>query len=289
MADKQKDHITGVEDTGHEWDGIRELNNPLPKWWLYVLYACILWSIGYWIAMPAWPMVSDYTRGLLGYDRRALVAEELVAARAERQVFVEKLLNASEDEINNSPELQQFALAGGRTLFADNCAGCHGNAAAGMAGRYPSLIDDDWLWDGTLEGIEQTLFYGIRADHDETRFNEMMAYGESEAGADDGILTNGEIDLLASWLAGESDENEQVATLFEENCSACHGEDGRGIADMGAPNLMDAIWLYGGDKGSITETLVKGRAGVMPAWIDRLSLGEIRVLATYVHAQGGGQ
>lgn len=288
MADIQKDKISGVEDTGHEWDGIRELNNPLPRWWLYVLYVCIIWSFIYWIFMPAWPMISSYTKGTLGYDQRAVVAEELVVANQARSQMVDKLLAANSDTIKSSPELQEFALSSGKVLFAENCAACHGSAASGKVG-YPNLVDDDWLWDGTLEGIEQTLLYGIRSAHPDTRVNAMMAYGETSPGAEDGMLANADIAILAGWLAGDKSLTDQAMPLFTENCTACHGENGQGMGELGAPNLMDQIWLYGGDVATITTTISKGRGGIMPTWEGRLSAGEIRVLATYVHAQGGGQ
>ncbi len=288
MSEIKKDKITGVEDTGHEWDGIRELNNPLPKWWLYVLFACILWSFVYWIFMPAWPMLSDYSKGMLGFDRRAVLAEELVAARQKREVMLEKLLATAPEEIVKNPDLVQFSLAGGRTLFGDNCAGCHGSSANGGIG-YPNLLDDDWLWDGTLAGIEQTILYGIRSGHEKMRDNQMMAYGESKTGAGDGVLTNEQIELLASWLSGDKEKESLAKPIFAENCVACHGEDGKGNGELGAPNLMDEIWLYGRDKETIQKTISKGRAGVMPTWEARLSKGEIRLLATYIHSLGGGK
>ncbi|MEM7223859.1 MAG: cytochrome-c oxidase, cbb3-type subunit III [Pseudomonadota bacterium] len=285
---KDIDSITGVETTGHEWDGIKELNNPLPKWWLYVLYACIVWAFCYWIAMPAWPLVSSYTKGVLGYTNRTAVAASLERASANQAAYRDAIRTKPLDEILADPSLLEFALAGGRASFGDNCAPCHGSGAQGFTG-YPNLNDDDWLWGGTLDDIHHTINYGIRTDHEDTRVNDMPAFGRDE------ILSREEIADVADYvlsLSGQTENPEAVergAQIFEDNCVACHGEGGTGIQELGAPNLANGLWLYGGDRADVIDSISNSRRGVMPHWIDRLDENTIKQLVIYVHSLGGGQ
>ena len=285
---KHKDEISGVETTGHEWDGIRELNNPLPRWWLYVLYASIVWAVGYWIAMPAWPHFWGYTAGVLGHSDRARVAEKLAAAREAQGAFRDRIAEAELGDILSDSELLGFALAGGRAAFGDNCAPCHGSGAAGAQG-YPNLNDDDWIWGGTLEDIHTTLLYGIRAEHEETRINDMPAFLADEILDRDQVNDVTEYVLSLSGTAEDPAAAERGAVLFEEQCAACHGEDGAGLQELGGPNLTDQIWLYGGEKADIIATISYSRAGVMPHWEGRLDPVTIKQLAIYVHSLGGGQ
>ncbi len=289
MADKREiDEITGVETTGHEWDGIKELNKPLPRWWLYVLYATIVWSVGYWVAYPAWPMISGYTQGLLGYSERARLAENLAAARAAQERYTEAIANATLDEIKANPDLLQFAVAGGRAAFGDNCAGCHGRGAQGFTG-YPNLNNDDWIWGGSLDAIHATIRGGIRNGGGEARDSAMPRFGL------DGLLDKAQIADTAEFVLALSGQPHDTAaaergkTIYAENCAVCHGEDGKGNADLGAPNLADQIWLYGGDRKDIVKSIETGRGGVMPAWAGRLDDETIKKLAVYVHSLGGGQ
>lgn len=293
MADASQnrdvDQLSGTETTGHEWDGIKELNTPLPSWWVWVFYATVIWSVVYWVLMPSWPLISGYTEGIRGHSQRALVAEqvaELNALRAERGAG---LVEASLEEIRDTPELLTFAMANGQAAFGDNCAPCHGTGATGFIG-YPNLNDDAWLWGGTLEDIHITLLHGIRANNDETRFGEMLAFGR------DGILDRTQIRdvtgyvLSLSGLEAPADANlEEGAVIYADNCAACHGDSGEGIQELGAPNLTDAIWLYGSSVEAVTESIANGRAGVMPGWVDRLDPVTIKSLAVYVHSLGGGQ
>ncbi|MBI1260493.1 MAG: cytochrome-c oxidase, cbb3-type subunit III [Rhizobiales bacterium] len=290
---KHKDDVSGVETTGHEWDGIKELNNPLPKWWLYTFYACCAWAFVYWIFMPAWPHLSTegwtYTKGVLGYEQRQSVADELAAVQAGRADQLAEITTKPLVEIAENPALMELALAGGKAAFGDNCAPCHGSGAQGSKG-FPNLNDDDWLWGGTLDDIHTTLQHGIRWEaDDETRFNIMSAFGKDE------ILTPAEISDVADYvlsLSGTQAEAEAIARgqeVFANNCVACHGEDAKGNQELGAPNLTDAIWLYGGDKATIVQTVSNGRGGVMPAWSSRLDEGTIKQLTLYVHSLGGGQ
>lgn len=290
MAQKKDiDEITGVETTGHVWDDdLKELDQPLPRWWLWVLYACIIWSIGYWIAFPAWPTISGYTGGLLGYSQRQVVNDELGAARQAQAKFRNSIEATGLENIKADSELLNFALAGGRAAFGDNCAPCHGRGAQGFVG-YPNLNDDDWIWGGKLADIHHTILYGIRSEHDETRANDMPRFGLDQ------LLNNQQIDQVAEYVLSVSDqEHNRTAAMsgkvvYAEQCVSCHSEDGKGNSEMGAPNLADQIWLYGGSKKDIVQSIRTGRGGVMPAWTARLDPVTIKQLTVYVHSLGGGQ
>lgn len=283
------DRPTGVHTTGHEWDGIQELNNPMPRWWLTVWYVTIAWSVVYWILLPAWPLVTTYTRGLLNYSERAQVAKELTdKARAQAGVM-DRIKASSLQEIASNPELRQVALAGGRSAFGNNCIACHGTGAQGGFG-FPNLNDDDWLWgDGSLETIYETLRVGIRSGHPEARTNDMPAFGRQ------GLLTGDQVNDLVSYIRSLSNAGEDAQavergrTLFGENCTSCHGEDARGNREVGAPNLADSVWLYGGDRKSIYDSIYYSRGGVMPYQSDRLDDATIKQLTVFVHSLGGGR
>lgn len=285
---REKDDISGIGTTGHEWDGIKELDNPLPRWWLWIFYASIVWSIGYWVVMPAWPLITDYTRGVIGHSQRVNVMNDLADLKAARAGLGEKLSSASLASIEADPELQQAALAWGKSAFGDNCATCHGAGGQGAKG-YPNLNDDIWLWGGTLDDIRHTITVGIRSPHPETRSSQMPAFGR------DGILPDAEIRDLAEHVlafSGHATDAEAAARAtesFANNCAACHGDDGKGKLEFGAPDLTDGDWLYGGDKKTIVETITNARAGVMPTWAGRLDAPTINALAVYVHSLGGGK
>lgn len=287
-AKKEIDHVTGVETTGHEWDGIKELNKPLPKWWVYVFYATIVWSLGYWLVYPAWPLISDYTRGLLGYSQREQVTQSVQQAKAAQAATGDRLAEASLAEIKADARLLEFALAGGRTAFGDNCAPCHGRGAQGAKG-YPNLNDDDWIWGGAPDDIHATIASGVRTGAADARDSAMPRFGL------DGALTNAQIADTAEYvlsLSGKSADpaaSERGKPVFAENCTSCHGEDGKGNRDLGAPNLADAIWLYGSAKTDVVRSIETGRGGVMPAWAGRLDAATIKKLAIYVHSLGGGE
>lgn len=283
------DHVSGRSTTGHEWDGIKELNTPLPRWWILTFYATILWAIGYWVVYPAWPLVSGYTAGVLNYTNRAAVAEDLANLEALRGEKMKVLGTASLADIEKDPTLLALARARGKTVFGDNCAPCHGSGAAGAKG-YPNLNDDDWLWGGSLDQIIQTIEFGARSDHSKAHEGQMLAFGR------DGILKKDEITIVANYvrsLSGLSIAPGYNAAagrkIFEENCVSCHGEGGKGNPEFGAPNLTDKIWLYGSDEATLIETISNGRAGVMPAWIGRLDPVTIKALTVYVHSLGGGK
>ena len=287
-GDKHIDDHSGVETTGHEWDGIRELNNPLPRWWLWTFYASIVWSIGYWVVMPTWPLISSYTGGVIGYSSRAVVAERIEEARAAQGEYVERIEASSLEEIRADAELLEFAIAGGRSAFAVNCSQCHGRGAAGAVG-FPNLNDDAWLWGGTPEAIHHTVSYGIRNGHDEARFGDMPAFVRDGMLDREPAIDAAEYVLSLSGRATDPAAAERGAEVFAEQCVSCHMEAGVGSTELGAPNLADEIWLYGGEKETIVESIMSGRAGVMPPWFDRLSPVTIKQLAVYVHSLGGGQ
>jgi cytochrome c oxidase cbb3-type subunit 3 len=289
MEKQEIDVVTGTATTGHEWDGIKELNTPLPRWWVWVFYATIIWSVLYWIVYPAWPLVSSYTKGLFGYSSRANVAVEIAALHNLRGEKAVALANASLGEIEKNPALLAFARAQGKAAFGDNCAPCHGIGATGAKG-YPNLNDDDWLWGGTLPAIYQTIQYGIRSGHPEARENQMPAFGK------DGVLTREQIVQVANYVRSLSGLSVRPGVdlaagkkIFADNCSVCHGEDGKGNQELGAPDLADRLYLRGSDEASIIDMINNGGGGVMPAWTGRLNPATLKALAVYVHTLGGGK
>jgi cytochrome c oxidase cbb3-type subunit III len=287
---KDIDDVTGTDTTGHSWDGIKELNNPLPRWWLWIFYITIVWAIGYMILMPALPGLPGgaSSSGLLNNSARDNLHAEMEAARSARAELTERLVNASLQEIETDRELQTLARAWGQSQFHDNCATCHGEAGRGNKG-YPALGDDVWLWDGTLDGIEATLRYGIRQpDSDQTRFSLMPSFGE--------ILTREEIsDVTHHVVAISGQEGVDLAAaargaaVFQSQCSSCHGDHGRGMREVGAPDLTDREWLFGGSPDEIRTTITYARNAHMPAWQGRLDDATIKALAVYVHTLGGGE
>lgn len=287
MADKEVDELSGTETTGHEWDGLKELNTPLPKWWLYTFYATVIWAVLYSFAYPSFPYMDGF-KGFLGWTSREAVREEIVDADKAKEPFRKALLETDFAEVAGNPDLLRFAMANGRAAFGDNCAPCHGSGAEGSTG-YPNLNDDNWLWGGKVDDIYNTILYGIRSGHDETRANEMPAFGKDE------ILDAAQILNVTGYvlsLSGQSVEGADIAagkTIFEENCASCHGEDGKGMTELGSPNLTDGIWLYGGDKEDVIASITNSRAGVMPNFNARLDDPTVRSLAIYVHSLGGGQ
>jgi cytochrome c oxidase cbb3-type subunit 3 len=287
-ANVEKDSVTGTETTGHEWDGIKELNTPLPKWWLYVFYACIVWSIGYWVVYPAWPSLSGYTKGFLGYNTRAEFVETQAAAQESHKPFTDRIAGMSVEEVAADPELLSYSMAGGRAVFGENCAPCHGAGGQGAKG-FPVLADDDWIWGGDLAAIQQTVLYGVRSTSDDTRISDMPKFGV------DAILEPAQIGDVAQYVLSLSGRAEDAAAaergsaVFVEQCVACHGEQGQGMAELGAPNLTDDIWLYGGSAEAITAQITNPKQGVMPTWDGRLSETAIKMATVYVHSLGGGQ
>lgn len=275
--------------TGHEWDGIEEYNNPLPRWWLWTFYITIIWAVGYMILFPAWPLLTTSTAGLLGYSSRANVAAELERFEAANESWFQRLNSSEIAALRDDPELERFAVQAGAAVFAAQCSQCHGAGGAGVqAGGYPNLLDDDWLWGGTLEDIHTTVSWGIRnEDHRDARYSEMPAFGE--------MLEEAEIDQVVQFvlkLSGQAHDAalaDAGAEVFEWNCASCHGFEGEGDYFVGAPALDNQIWLYGGDEATIRETVMYSRFGIMPGFENRLREAEIRAVAVYVHQLGGGE
>lgn len=289
MAEKEIDELSGVETTGHEWDGIRELNNPLPRWWVWCFYLTIIFSIGYMIYYPAIPLIESSTMGISGQTNRMVVEQEMAAAREAKAGLVTRIEQSSLEDIKGDEELLRFAVSGGESLFKVNCSQCHGSGAQGAPG-YPNLNDDDWLWGGDLEAIYLTIAHGVRNDEDDdARVSNMPAYGADE------LLESGQIAQVTQYvlkLGGaehDADAAEAGAVVYEENCAACHGEAGKGGRDFGAPNLVDAIWLYGGSSEEIALQIRNPKHGVMPPWIGRLGDSGVKQLTMYVHGLGGGE
>ncbi len=288
MAKNEIDDVTGVETTGHEWDGIKELNNPLPRWWLWTFYATILFSIGYVIYYPAIPLLEGSTMGISGDTNRSLLQTELTKAKAAKAGLVSRIETTGLEEIRATDELFRFAVAGGSSLYKVNCSQCHGSGAQGAPG-YPNLNDDDWLWGGDLEAIYHSIKHGVRnADDDDARQSDMPAFG-------DDILEPAQIaDVTQFVLQLSSQEHDATAAksgaeIYAENCAVCHGDDGKGGREFGAPNLADALSLYGNTAELIAAQIVKPKHGVMPAWGLKLNEAEVKQLTVFVHSLGGGE
>jgi cytochrome c oxidase cbb3-type subunit 3 len=288
MSRPEVDEISGVETTGHEWDGIRELNNPLPRWWLWILWASVAVAVAYWILMPAWPGVNGYTKGILHQSDRTAVAGELKALKTLRGVQAARLTNASLEEIERDPQLQAYALTAGQAVFGDNCATCHGVGGAGSKG-YPNLRDDVWLWGGSLEDIQHTITVGVRTGEPHARFSQMPAFGRDQ------MLSEAQINDLTEYVVALSRRPAgraavaRAAPIFAEQCASCHGAAGAGDQTKGAPNLTDAEWLNGASREDIHSQIFNGRGGVMPTWSGRFSPETIKALSVYIHANAGGQ
>jgi len=290
MARKPENKTKVIETTGHEWDGITELDTPMPRWWLWTFYLTIIWGIIYMILYPAWPMIKGATPGLLGYSSRAEVQADIDAVNVENAPLDAKIVSLDLAAIADDAEVGNYAISGGGAVFRTFCIQCHGAGAAGAVG-YPNLLDDDWIWGGDIETVYATISHGIRADEDDdTRLSDMPVFG-------DDYLSQDEIAQAAQFvlsLSGQSTDAALVAegaVVFEDNCAACHGEQGMGDREVGAPNLADAIWLYGGDLAAVTDTITNSRGGVMPAWSaeGRLTESQLRQVAVYVHELGGGE
>ena len=285
-----------VGTTGHEWDGIQELNNPLPRWWVWIFYATIVWGVWYTIAYPAWPWFGGATTGYSGYSTRALVADEIAAVETANAGMTGQLAAIDLTTLAANPDLNQFAVSAGAAVFRNNCAQCHGAGAAGVQAQgFPSLLDDDWLWGGTIEQIAYAVTHGIRNEQSpDSLWSQMPAFGEQ--------LTREEIAAIVAHVQSISGQEADAtllaagSELYLNNCAACHGDTGEGNRDLGAPTLNDAIWLYGGSAERLTETIVNARFGVMPAWSNEwraagggLTQAEINAVAAYVHQLGGGE
>lgn len=283
MSVKERDPLTGHQTTGHEWNGITELNTHVPRAVWFFIIVTHLWVLIYWVLMPAWPLVNTYPRGLLGIDQKEQVEQRVAAADAVRGVWADQIAALSLDQIQGDQVLMSHVDQTAPAIFGDNCAACHGSRAEGGPG-YPSLVDDAWLWGGADATILETLRVGINAPHPDTRYAEMLAFGRN------GILARNHIRVTADYVqslagldSGASPKRlEEGATLFADNCASCHGEDGTGMQDLGAPNLADTHWIYGGSDQTLFATIYGGRKGWMPAWENRLTEAQRKMLAIYI-------
>ncbi len=287
MTDKQIDEVSGVETTGHEWDGIKELDNPMPRWWLWTFYATIVWALAYVIAYPAWPLISNSTAGLIGWSSRGDFWKENAEIAAGRQGIIDQIKAKDVHEILADENLRQYAIAGGAAAFRVNCVQCHGSGAQGAPG-YPNLNDDDWLWGGSVDDILTTIRHGVRSpDDSETRVSEMPAFAD--------VLEPQQVREVAAYVVSLSGPPHDPAMIpegqkvFSENCAVCHGGDAKGMREFGAPNLTDAIWFYGSGEDAIARQVSHPKHGVMPAWEARLGDATVKQLAIFVHSLGGGE
>ena len=282
------DPHSGTETTGHEWDGITELDTPLPRWWLYIFYGSIAVAMLYWVLMPAWPFPGGYTPGILHNSIRAQAARDVADLKAHRDIQGRMLTNASLEQIEKDPKLQAYALTVGQLTFTANCTTCHGTGGTGSSG-YANLRDDVWLWGGSLEEIQRTIIHGIRSQDPEARNSRMPSFGVDQ------LLKPEQVNDLTEYVVALSRRPADLAAVkragpvFADNCAICHGAEGKGNQQFGAPNLTDRDWLYGGDRVSIHGQIWNGRGGVMPNWGQRLDSNTIKALTVYIHANAGGQ
>ncbi|SIP94179.1 cytochrome c oxidase cbb3-type subunit 3 [Paracoccus thiocyanatus] len=281
--------VVEVPSTGHSWDGIEEYDNPLPRWWLWTFYATIVWAVFYVFAYPAIPLLNGPTQGLLGKNYRSDVAAEIQRFNEANAPIQAKLVETPLEDIAADPELANYTANAGGAIFRTWCAQCHGSGAGGATG-YPSLLDNDWLWGGTVEDIHTTVMHGIRDPLDgDTRYSEMPRFGIDE------LLDATQISQVVNHVLALGDLPHDAALaaegemVFADNCSSCHAEDGTGDRSQGAPDLTDAVWLYGSDTATVTRIVRDGPFGVMPSWTGRLSEADIVAVAAYVHSLGGGE
>jgi cytochrome c oxidase cbb3-type subunit III len=283
----EKDAVTGQETTGHDWDGIRELNTPLPRWWVLVFYATIIWGLGYFVLYPSIPYGVGYFHGLLGYSSRHEAMAGVEQMHALHGDAMAKIGATPIQDIPKDPQLMAVALAAGRITFANNCQPCHGQSGEGRPG-YPALGDDVWLWGGSLPEILQTVTHGVRSGEADAHVSQMPAFGE-------GTLTPAQIDQVADYvmiLRGAAAAGLDPApgrAIYAQNCAQCHGEKGQGSREFGAPPLASRVHLYGDDKASVVAQISHPRMGVMPAWNTRFDPAMLKSLALYVHSLGGGE
>jgi cytochrome c oxidase cbb3-type subunit 3 len=285
MAVGERDPHTGYLTTGHEWNGIKELNTPVPRVVYVFFIAAATFSLIYWLLFPAFPLGETYTKGLLGTDQRANVAESLKEAARDREGWTKRIETESYQAIQADPGLMAIVRQTGRTLFGDNCAACHGLSAKGNKG-YPNLTSASWLWGGDPETIAETIRVGINSAHPSTRVAQMLAFGRDQ------VLPRTDVDNVVAYVQTLSDPAaaksldpqrlEAGKAAFAANCAVCHGDDGKGKADVGAPDLTDRHWIYGGDPQSIFTTVWSGRQGHMPTWENRLDPVERKILALYL-------
>ena len=283
----EKDEISGQMTTGHEWDGLQELNRPLPKWWVYVFAATVVWSAIYFVLYPSVPGVTGYFHGLIGYYQRDAVDADVAAIAKQRAGAMDKIKATAIGDIRKDEQLLAVAQTAGRITFAENCQPCHGAGGGGNPG-YPALAAGNWLWGGKLDDIYRTVTFGIRSGHDEARVSQMPRFGA------DGILKPAEVQEVADYVATlygipVGADLEAGRRVFADNCAVCHGDAGQGNRELGAPKLAARTHLRGDDRAAIVAQITNPRMGVMPNWNARLDDAKIKSVAIYVHSLGGGE
>lgn len=285
---KEIDQFSGVETTGHEWDGLKELNNPAPRWWLWVFFVCIIFSVGYWYYYPSWPTMTGHSAGSKNWSEYGQLKEQQGEIQAMRAKYETRFASASLQDIKNDRELYAYAVSGGAIAFKNNCAPCHGSGGQGGKG-YPNLNDDMWLWGGSLDQIYTTIRYGAHNDNANTHVGGMPSWKD--------VLKADDIEAVAVYVENmhKGDKADKTPAyvkgkeVFAANCASCHGDNGEGKIDVGAPALSSNIWQWGGDHATVVQTITNGRSGVMPAWEERLPASTVKQLAVYVHSLGGGK
>jgi cytochrome c oxidase cbb3-type subunit 3 len=283
MAIGERDSHSGYMTTGHEWNGITELNTPVPRAVYFFLLAAFAFSVGCWLLLPTWPLGASYTRGLLGIDQRTTLEQSLKKAEADRAPWTRRIEAESFAAIRADAALMDAVRQTGRTLFMDNCAACHGTNAAGGKG-FPGLTTKSWLWGGSPEAISETIRVGVNSTHPDSRVSQMLAFGRDQ------ILSHADIQTVVGYVQSLSSTNHQLSpeklaagrAIYIANCASCHGENGRGKIDMGAPTLTGPTWVYGGNAEAIYDSVWSGRQGHMPAWQDRLTAAQRKILTLYI-------
>jgi cytochrome c oxidase cbb3-type subunit 3 len=292
MEVNEVDPVSGRKTTGHIWNGIKELDTPIPRGVLLFLIVTHLFAVLWWVLLPTWPLGMTYTKGVLGIDQRTTVEASVKESAIARAPWVSRIESLSYDEIRADEQLMASVRTTGHQLFGDNCAACHGRDGKGRE-NYPDLSDDDWIWGGGPEAIAQTLAVGINTRHPETRVGQMPAFGRDE------MLDRQQVMDVATYVSSLSDPSASTAEnidqidkgreVFQTTCIACHGENAKGNPELGAPNLTDRRWIYGGSLQRIIASIHGGRQGHMPTWDERLTPTEIKVLALYVNDIGQGK
>jgi cytochrome c oxidase cbb3-type subunit 3 len=274
--------------TGHEWDGLQELNRPLPKWWIYVFFATVVWAVGFCLLYPSVPGITGYFHGIVGSYQRDAVDADVAAVAQQRAGAMDRIKKLSFAEIRKDPQLLAVAETAGRITFAENCQPCHGAGGGGNPG-FPALAAGNWLWGGKLEDIQQTVTFGIRSGLDDARNSQMPRFGA------DGILKPAEIQTVADYAAtlfglpATGTNPAEGKRIFAENCAVCHGDAGQGNREVGGPRLAARTHLHGGDRAAIVAQIKTPHMGVMPNWNARLDLAKIKSVTLYVHSLGGGE
>ncbi len=312
MANPVKDPLTGAETTGHVWDEtLQEFNNPLPRWWLWTFYGTIIFAIVYWLVYPAFPIGKSYTKGLnlpiIGsyltyktdageektdhWNTRALLAHDMQNSEeaVKQKEYLAKVTSASYEQIAADPDMSTFVRSYGKGVFGDYCAACHQAGGQGVVGKFPNLVDDDWLWGGDTKTVETTIQGG--------RLGYMPAFKEA--------LSDTQLTQVANYALSLSGEPNDAAAAAEGQkifqgetggCYYCHTKEGKGMHAQGSANLTDKVWTIANVSADATpeqkladvkNVITYGVQRQMPAWSNRLSAPEIKVLVAYLQQMSG--